>query len=77
MPALDSIFAASSGVTAAHLSLGIRSILGALFFLWAAWNIYGHTKLLQEQHVDIHDFPLVLLRILLLCAWVVLLIFIH
>lgn len=77
MIALDSVFAASSGVTATHLSLVIRSILGALFFLWAAWNVYGHTKLIHEHHHDIHDFPMVLLRILLLCAWVVIVIFIN
>ncbi len=75
MITLDSAFIASSGVTATHLSLVIRSILCSLFLVWSAWNVYGHLKLIEMQSMDIHDFPIALLRILLLCAWIVLLIF--
>ena len=77
MVVLDSIFAASSGVTADHLSLVIRSILCSLFLVWAAWNVYGHLKLIQMQSIDLEDFPMALLRILLVCAWVVMLIFLN
>jgi len=76
MIALDSAFIASSGVTEAHLSLVIRSILCGLFLLWAAWAVYGHLKLIEMQSMDVQDFPIALLRILLLCAWVVMLVFV-
>jgi integrating conjugative element protein (TIGR03758 family) len=80
MAALDSAitgFASTAGVTAPHLSLLIRSILCGLFLLWAAWNIYGHMQLVQDQHLDLYDLPMSILRILLLCAWIILLIFVN
>ncbi len=67
-------FTASAGVTATHLSLVIRSILCGAFLLWAAWVIYGHVQSVHYQEHDIHDLPMSMLRVLLLCAWIILLI---
>lgn len=77
LDAVISGFASASGVTSIHLSLLIRSILCSTFLLWAAWNIYGHAQLVQDQHQDLHDLPMSILRILLLCALIILLIFVN
>jgi hypothetical protein len=69
-------FTATAGVTSFYLSLWIRSVLCALFLLWAGWNVYGHVQCVQDKSHDLHDLPFCILRILLLCAAIVLLIFI-
>lgn len=70
-------FSSASGVTSAHLNLLVRSVLCGIFLLWAAWNTYGHMRLVQDQHYDLHDLAMGLLRILLLCTWIILLIFVN
>ncbi len=74
LPNVISGFSASAGVTAAHLNLLIRSVLCGAFLLWAAWNIYGQVQLIQHREQDIPDFPLSILRVLLLCTWIILLV---
>lgn len=69
-------FSVSTGVTPDHFSLVIRSILCALFLIWAGWNVYGQYQLVQTHALDIHDSPMAILRILFLCALMVILVFI-
>lgn len=69
-------FELASGVSGNQMSFVIRSLLCAMFLLWAAWNIYGQFNLLQHHELDIHDLPLLILRVLLLCTLMVILVFI-
>lgn len=69
-------FESASGASGDHMSLVIRSLLCAIFLLWSAWNIYGQFNLVQHNELDIHDVPLVILRVLLLCTLMVVLVFI-
>lgn len=71
-----SAFAIAAGTSTANLSLVIRTILCAIFFLWSAWNIHGQFKLVQNGELDIHDVPFTILRILLLCSLIVFLVFV-
>lgn len=70
-----SAFEVASGVPADHLSLLIRSIVCSLFYLWAAWFVYGQIQSVQNQSLDIYDLPMRILRILILCAVVTTLVF--
>lgn len=69
-------FHSTAGVTPFELSLAIRIFLCALFLLWAAWNVYGQYQMVVTEKKDFHDLPMVLSRILFLCALVVILVFI-
>lgn len=42
-------FADSAGITAASLSLGIRTILLAGFFIWSAWCVLQLMKFHKEH----------------------------
>lgn len=68
-------FQRAAGISAEQLSHFIRVVLCALFFIWAAWNVYGQLRLINQSH-DVFEFPLSVLRILLLCALMVVLVFI-
>lgn len=70
-------FEAASGVSPHHLSLYLRSVLCVSFFMWAAWNVYGLVRWVQNHSLDIHDMPLCLLRILFLTSLVVILVFVN
>lgn len=73
---VSAAFEASAGTSASHLSLLVRFSLCALFLFWAAWNIYGQIQLFHQNKLDIHDMPAVVLRILLLSAIIVILVFV-
>lgn len=72
----EAAFEAAAGTTASHISLLIRTILYTLFMLWAAWNVYGQMQLIHDNTLDIHDLPMTMLRILLLCALMVVIVFV-
>ncbi|MEO8402577.1 MAG: DUF3262 family protein [Gammaproteobacteria bacterium] len=69
-------FSAAAGVSLNQISLLVRTILSAIFLLWAAWNVYGQLQLMQNNALDIHDFPMSILRILFLCALMVIVVFV-
>lgn len=71
------VFEETAGISSSHLSLFMRTLICALFFLWAAWNVYGQIKIVQSQQHDIYDLPMAILRVLLLCSLMIILVFIN
>lgn len=77
MTNLELAFEAASGSKPAQLSLFIRSFLCIIFMLWAAWSVYGHYRLLQDGRVEVADFPMMIVRILLICSLGIVLVFVN
>lgn len=69
-------FAQSAGVDAQTLSIYIRLLVGASFFiLWGSYQVYGHYHLLSKKNTDIEDMLGVLGRILIVLSIVLLIIY--
>lgn len=68
-------FQHAAGLSADQLSHFIRVVLCTLFFIWASWNIYGQFRLVNQGD-DVFEFPISVLRILFLCALMVVLVFV-
>jgi integrating conjugative element protein (TIGR03758 family) len=69
-------FSTAAGITPEHLSYLIRSILCSLFFLWAAWNLYGVYHLFQHDPLEVFESPMILLRIMFLVSLMIVIIFV-
>jgi hypothetical protein len=69
------IFKNSAGISAFDLSVLIRTVLCALFLIWAAWIVYGQIKMIEKQ--DFNHLSNAILRILLLCSLMIILVFIQ
>jgi integrating conjugative element protein (TIGR03758 family) len=69
-------FYTAAGASAPAISIFIRSVLCAIFFMWSAWNVYGQMRLVQHGECNIHELSMGFFRIAILCALMVILIFV-
>ena len=70
-------FQVAAGFSYSKLDVLIRSTILAIFFIWSSWCVYGQFKEFQSNAREIHELPMNILRILMLCAFVVILVFVH
>jgi integrating conjugative element protein (TIGR03758 family) len=69
-------FYTAAGASAQSINILIRSVLCTIFFMWAAWNVYGQMRLVQHGECNIHELSMGVFRIAILCALIVILIFV-
>lgn len=69
-------FAQSAGVDPQTVSLYIRMLIGASFFiLWGSYQVYGHYHLLSKKNTDIEDMLGILGRVFIVLSIVMLIIY--
>jgi integrating conjugative element protein (TIGR03758 family) len=71
-----SAFETAAGLSAAKISLLIRTVLLALTFVWAAWCVYGEIHHFRHGDLDIDCMTHKILRILLIVTLMMALVFI-
>lgn len=65
-PIQESAFtSATNGTSTAEMSLFIASTIIMLFFIWAAWCLWGQGKSWMAQRIDLHQLMWSVMRIAL------------